>query len=408
MNQEVGHVYPTFKLARELTKRGHRVVYFGFEPLREIILAHGFEFTTLTCMRSRTELRALVRKFRFSEANALVATFLAEIESVLIREKISTLLVDPAVQVCAASAQGLGIKTALLFPNVVHLSQSWRIPPETCGMMPADSISTQARVILEWTRYWLSRQNPAIILSRVCGPLRILRRRITESGVYARSSAAEPRMCFPRFALLPAELDFERTDATYLGLCVDDARCEGSCNFGAFARGRKLVVCALGSQAAAYKWSGLFLQNVIHAFRNQSCWHLVVSVYGCADADEFLTAKHPEHITVTDHLPLAALNDARVMINHGGLGSIKECLNAGLPMVCAPGAYDQPGNAARVAFNGFGVSIDMRRARPFQILASVEQVDADSKIRMRILEAFQRSEDQSTFLHGVDKLESLA
>ena len=39
-----GHVHPTLGVVRELTARGHRVVYFSYEGFREKIRAAGGEF----------------------------------------------------------------------------------------------------------------------------------------------------------------------------------------------------------------------------------------------------------------------------------------------------------------------------------------------------------------------------
>jgi MGT family glycosyltransferase len=53
-----------------------------------------------------------------------------------------------------------------------------------------------------------------------------------------------------------------------------------------------------------------------------------------------------------------ALRDARVAVVHGGIGIVHETLAAGVPMVCVPQGADQWGWARRVAELGVGVELD--------------------------------------------------
>jgi zeaxanthin glucosyltransferase len=51
------------------------------------------------------------------------------------------------------------------------------------------------------------------------------------------------------------------------------------------------------------------------------------------------------------------------MINHGGMGSIKECLQANVKMLSYPlnPKTDQKGNAVRVKALGFGLKGDIKK-----------------------------------------------
>ena len=44
MHQEPGHHMGTFRLAKALRSRGHRVVYLGIPDLKTVIEEHNFEF----------------------------------------------------------------------------------------------------------------------------------------------------------------------------------------------------------------------------------------------------------------------------------------------------------------------------------------------------------------------------
>lgn len=51
------------------------------------------------------------------------------------------------------------------------------------------------------------------------------------------------------------------------------------------------------------------------------------------------------------------LKEVSVVITHGGLGTIKESIAAGIPMIVLPALFDQPFNAMRVRFHGLGEAI---------------------------------------------------
>jgi UDP:flavonoid glycosyltransferase YjiC (YdhE family) len=71
------------------------------------------------------------------------------------------------------------------------------------------------------------------------------------------------------------------------------------------------------------------------------------------------------------------MREARVMVNHGGSGSVLGALAAGLPMVVLPLFADQPQNAARVAAVGAGTTVTGGSAAAGQVGAAVAAVLED-------------------------------
>jgi UDP:flavonoid glycosyltransferase YjiC (YdhE family) len=78
---------------------------------------------------------------------------------------------------------------------------------------------------------------------------------------------------------------------------------------------------------------------------------------------------------------LELLARASVMITNGGLGTIKECLWLGVPMVVAPCDYDQPSNAARVVFHGLGTRVRVRTVTCDELTRAIERAAFDPAIR---------------------------
>jgi MGT family glycosyltransferase len=67
----------------------------------------------------------------------------------------------------------------------------------------------------------------------------------------------------------------------------------------------------------------------------------------------------PEHVRIEPWVPQAAIMpNVRAMVGHGGSGTTRMALAAGVPSVIFPAFADQPRNAARVAELGAGIALD--------------------------------------------------
>ena len=72
------------------------------------------------------------------------------------------------------------------------------------------------------------------------------------------------------------------------------------------------------------------------------------------------------------------------MITHGGLGTIKECILLGVPMVVFPLMRDQPFNAARVAYHGIGLRGDTSHPSVENVLGLISRIESDPGFKARI------------------------
>jgi MGT family glycosyltransferase len=124
---------------------------------------------------------------------------------------------------------------------------------------------------------------------------------------------------------------------------------------------------------------------VVEAFRQRPEYDLILHT------GDLLSAKDleplPENVMVRGWVPqLAVLAKSRLMITHGGLGSIKECVQFRVPMVVFPVEFDQPGNAARVVFHRLGLRGDMRRATPEAIRELLDHAMTNRNVYLENLE----------------------
>lgn len=117
----------------------------------------------------------------------------------------------------------------------------------------------------------------------------------------------------------------------------------------------KLIYCSVSTFSMGDK---SFIKKVIEAVIGQTEWRLIVSLGGNIDTAAF--GKIPENVFVFDQVPqLKILERADLSINHGGIHTINECLNFGVPMLIYSGkTSDQNGCAARVHYHRIGLMAD--------------------------------------------------
>ena len=94
----------------------------------------------------------------------------------------------------------------------------------------------------------------------------------------------------------------------------------------------------------------------------------------------------PASVRFEDFVPpleVLALPNVRCGINHGGAGSIQDCLLSGKPMLCIPFMWDQPFNSSVVAHLKIGTRLWRRRVSAKTIATAVEGLLRDNQVRLR-------------------------
>jgi UDP:flavonoid glycosyltransferase YjiC (YdhE family) len=134
----------------------------------------------------------------------------------------------------------------------------------------------------------------------------------------------------------------------------------------------------------------------------------VVATVGDA-IDPSTLGPQPEHIRVERFVAQATvLPRCRVVVSHGGSGTVVGALAHGVPQVLLPMGADQPNNAARCAALGVGVTLDALRCSPADVRDAVRAVLADPVIRDRAARLRAETLALPGPEHAVDLLERLA
>ncbi len=204
----------------------------------------------------------------------------------------------------------------------------------------------------------------------------IIERFIPGSGL--ESFAAMSRT-LPNLVACVRELDFPHApppNVHYTDALINPSRSQAEFDTSRIPEGSQVAYLSMGTQAWIMKRPLEFFRKMFEVVRARPRLHLIVSTGRFVDVSPL--APFPPNVEVHERVPqLAVLAVADVVITHAGLNTVKECITASVPMLCFPVGREQPGNAARVAYHGLGLSLDYRASRVSDIGVALDQLLSD-------------------------------
>jgi zeaxanthin glucosyltransferase len=358
MMPEPGHLFPTYKLAKELRSRGHSIHYLVAEWCEKHLRDQGLDYTTGSEALWHAVFSA--GPSNLEDANRTLLDFKAEALKLLRSTAMDLIIVDGFLHALALIARDYGSPAILLHTNFHNVP---RLPLES------------------------------------------------DLRVYSGASGSSPSsLNVIELILCPRDLDFSRvsTDGRtryHIEPSVDLEREEPDFFWGNIDDDRPLIYCSLGSQSSVAKDERKkLLQAVLGAMAVRQDCRMVLSIGTRLTAADFRSP--PPNVMLVNWAPqLTVLRKASVMINHGGLGTVKECILCGVPMIIFPLLNDQPMNAARVVYHGLGLRGDMRHASVEGILSSIRRLESDDSYKTRIEAMRDRFLEAETSLKGPNIIE---
>lgn len=167
-----------------------------------------------------------------------------------------------------------------------------------------------------------------------------------------------------------AEFDFPRADDTHVRPLGPFRRFRPVSLFAPKER-RPLVYASFGTMQG----HRLDLFKAVAAACRTLGLRLVVAHCGGLDADG---AAGIDAELVTDFVDQRAmLRQATICVTHGGLNTALDAVEAGVPMLVLPMAFDQPGVAARVAHHGIGLALTPRKVDRHSVEAALLRLMAE-------------------------------
>ena len=205
--------------------------------------------------------------------------------------------------------------------------------------------------------------------------------------------------------------DLFRKKAVFDGSIFESNRPIVYCNISTAGRFQDTRISASGGQTGTpdafrkkeFRVTKRYLDVVIDAFSQHKDWQLILA------CGPFYESLRGGSVSPNIHLfarvqQLAVLERADLAITWGGAGTIRECVNFGVPMLVFPVWTDQFGNAARVLSRNLGIRGDFLHVTPTQMAEMVERALTDKTIRSSVTEMqmqLNKKSDMEDLVHFV-------
>ncbi|XP_076407906.1 UDP-glucuronosyltransferase 3A1 isoform X2 [Peromyscus maniculatus bairdii] len=145
------------------------------------------------------------------------------------------------------------------------------------------------------------------------------------------------------------------------------------------------VLVALGSIATIYQTKELIKEM------NSAFAHLPQGVlWACKDAHWPKDVRMAPNVKIMDWLPqtdLLAHPSIRLFVNHGGINSIMEAIQHGVPMVGIPFFGDQVENMVRIEAKKIGVSVQLETLKAETFARTLKEVIEDKRFKSAAMAA---------------------
>ncbi len=192
----------------------------------------------------------------------------------------------------------------------------------------------------------------------------------------------------PELIACPAELEFPDRplvmNATYIGGGIRSAARQERSRFQYLSEHRKIVYLNLGSQTQLFIDEARLVMVAVYNYFLRSDGNEWCLIMALGDVDLELQSVEGK-IEIMKWAPqLDILAVASVMITHGGLGTIRECIANEVPMIVIPMIYDQFENAGRVVVHGLGKKILREELSAATIDAALRDVVGDSQVKSNL------------------------
>lgn len=401
MFPEPGHTMPSLRLAQGLKSAAHRVVYLVLPDLQEWVEAQGFE--TVVLMPERFPLGTIRKNHLVAEPNdsALLTQILFEFRRMLLDGEFDQLMRALALDalvcdmlvygpVLAAHAQGI---LAYNFNTELPESRAPGVPPPDSHLPYGDTLERARAVEQAWYDVLHEpKSETENELTRLDGLLRE-RYGIPASAIEERRTS-RALTTVPELIACSPDFDFPRPHSERRHYIESLARARAPTPFpwSQLSPDKPLVFCSLGTQSYRIPCAVRFFSEVVAAAASRPDWQFVIALGTRWSASDFPTA--PDNAILVQFAPqVQLLQRCSVVIHHAGMGTTKESITFGVPMVVFPLMYDQPGNGARIRHHGLGEVGDFHSVTAARLVEMIERVRADPGVAERLATMRRSFED---------------
>lgn len=368
LDVEEGHVIPTFSLAAALKNEKHEVVYLAFADSEQLIKDAGFEFETLFPKHYpkgfKSEYRELVAK---NDHRGFDRHFV-DFADGSFDELLKKLQADIYIVSSFLTIEMLFLYYKYDIKPIVISPRLYDLKDPLCNICVAEIMILPA----EETMHLLS------LVER------------TNKRYSTFLDLVSPISNFVHFILCSREFDskdivhnnmtFYIGDGGYLPKPQVETVVPNLIN-------KKVIYASMGTQVYMYRDKYLRLYSSLkYAMQQEDMrdYHVVLSLGG--NELQYIMDDSDTNITVIKWADQRSiLAKSSISIVHGGLGTIKECIYAGVPMIVIPGARDQPINAQRVEEHNIGMVIDILSTSKEEFYHAIRNMLSNREYKENIL-----------------------
>jgi len=411
---EIGHIQPTLRLAQELRSVGHRVVYWTLPDFQNMLEVQGFE--TVALLSGKYPLGTIERLHRMPQDDhkALAGEIILAYRYMVLDGELDELLraLAPDVLISdimlngpamAARAQGvLAYHVWIVLPD----TRAPGVPPINTSLPYGDTPERQMAVDGAWDA----------LLSEVPTELDLEQKRIDRQvmdkyGISA-DDVEDGALCrvtktVPELIMCASAFDFPRpaSERCHYIESLTLERAPIAFPWERLSPDKPLVFCSLGTQSYRIPGALRFFSEVVSAAASRPDWQFVIVLGARWSSSDFRSV--PDNAVLVPFAPqVQLLPRCSVVIHHAGLGTTRESIAFGVPMVVFPLLYDQPGNGARIRYHGLGEVGDFHSVTAPELVEMIERVrtDGESAERMAAMRlAFEEVEQRQPGLALIQK-----
>lgn len=442
----VSHYNSTFDVALLLKNHGHQISYISHtDEYSEHVRAKGFSFSKYSFANEvyRHPFTSAI-EFLLMLINQQAASYIADLynmksfekaaleetlfDTIVSELKPNLVLFDGALSLNALVFKKYGIPCAIFQPYF-RLDKERYFPSLTSGLKPVHTFWGGVRAELSWQRYFLSQAARRWITRALFfgAEPRTMAAKIAEKRSRQKEIEVNKNFYFgikdvPEIYFCAEELDFPRVKARDV-LCINPIvsrqRADTGYDYSYATRIKEIrirskensspiVYCSLGSRnVIQFKGCRSFLQKIIYAFSNLN-YELIIATGENIEPHVFRSVGKNIHVFQTvPQYDLLQISD--LMITHGGMISILECINHEVPMIVYPLTknWDQHGNAARTVHHGLGLRGNIKNEKIRQIRKKVEQILTNHDYKRRVQSMKRKIEENFDSCRIINALESL-
>ncbi|MBN9381674.1 MAG: glycosyltransferase family 1 protein [Chitinophagaceae bacterium] len=397
MNSEGSPYFASFKLAKQLVAADFKVIYVGFRFFESMVLLQDLEHLSIDDDQFVAENGSFVATDK--QLNQVFCDFM---EKWLTVNKPDLVIIDN-IRLLEFSIPFHKHKIPVVgFGSNLSTSYNLKYPPVTSHRVNNSSIRWIAAMenFFEWVKLYANDWT-----THLSKRLKLIHYRKRygwdfEWGEYGYKIKV-PNI----IAMIPDfNLPSVRTSETdcFIGVAVDKERMDKRPLPLRRAPGKKLVYCSLGTHKyVKEKYIAGFFNAVIKAVEERE--HLQLILHIREEYQRLIPdTSANKNIAILHWSPqLNVLSRSDLFITHGGLGSVRESLFLGVPMIVFPLAVDQPGNAARVVYHHLGLKGNIYRADARSMGDMIDRVIDDPSYSNAVRRMQQRCAEQENVEKGV-------